>query len=52
MPNSVKIWTDYKNLNYFMIAKKLNYRQVIGLEYKRRGWKDNIKIYIYNMFIL
>jgi len=23
----VEIWTDYKNLGYFMIAKKLNYRQ-------------------------
>ena len=23
----VKVWTDYKNLEYFMTAKKLNYRQ-------------------------
>ena len=26
--NSVKIWIDYRNLKYFMIAKKLNYRKV------------------------
>ena len=25
--NSVEIWTDYKNLKYFMIAKKLNCKQ-------------------------
>ena len=24
----VEIWTDYKNLEYFMMAKKLNHRQV------------------------
>jgi len=23
----VEIWTDHKNLEYFMTAKKLNYRQ-------------------------
>jgi len=23
----VEIWTDHKNLEYFMMAKKLNYRQ-------------------------
>ena len=23
----VEIWTDYKNLEYFMTAKKLNHRQ-------------------------
>jgi hypothetical protein len=25
--HQVKIWTDHKNLEYFMTAKKLNWRQ-------------------------
>jgi len=26
-----EIWTDHKNLEYFMSAKKLNHRQAVGL---------------------
>ena len=49
MPNPVEIWTDYKNLKYFITGKKLNCKQVQWTFYLARF--DFVLYHYLNKFI-
>ena len=51
MEHQVKIWTDHKNLEYFMTAKKLNWRQACWSLLLACWWVVHISIARFGIFL-